>query len=407
MLGVLDGVRVIDLGDESAALAGKILGDLGADVVKVEPPGGDHRGRRGPFLGGQAHPERSLAWLALHTSKRGVTLDPGVEAGRDLFRRLVGTSDVLLESGPPGRLDALDIGFEALRSEHPRLVWCSVTPFGADGPYAAYRGGDLVAVAMGGNASVTGDPDRPPVRCTLPTAYYHAGPEAVLGIVMALIGREDSGRGQRVDVSLQECQLQTLLAGAGQYPLHGRVPRRSGARLGRTREIWQAADGWVTFGLRGGATRIRNLVATVEWMDECGEAPPWLRDYDWKSFRHLELSDADIARFENAFGAFFLTQSMRELYAEALKRRILLAPCNDAREILEHQQLRERELFVTLEYPELGASIEHPDFFARMQPRAMHVRRRAPRIAEHNAEIYAELGLGPVELARLAAEGVV
>jgi crotonobetainyl-CoA:carnitine CoA-transferase CaiB-like acyl-CoA transferase len=407
MLGVLDGVRVIDLGDESAALAGKILGDLGADVLKVEPPGGDRRARRGPYLGGVEDPECSLAWLALHTSKRGVTLDVEVEPGRELFRRLVGTSDVVLESGPPGRLDALGVGFEALRRRSPGLVWCSVTPFGSHGPRAHWRGGDLVAVAMGGNASVTGDPDRPPVRCTLPTAYYHAAPEAALGILMALLAREDSGRGQRVDVSLQECQLQTLLSGAAQHPLHGRVPRRSGARLGRTREIWQAADGWVTFGLRGGRARIRNLIATVEWMDECGQAEPWLRDYDWASFRHQDLSAAEIERFEAAFAAFFRSRSMRDLYGEALRRRILLAPCNDAREIVEHEQLRDRELFVTLEYPELGASIEHPDFFARMEPRPMHVRRPAPRIGEHNAELYAELGLDAAAQARLAAEGAV
>ncbi len=404
---MLSGHRVLDLCDESGALAGKLLAELGADVIRIEPPGGDRASRRGPYLHDQPGPERSLAWLALQTSKRGVTLDLEQPQGASLFRRLAAGADVVLETARRGALEAIGLGSDALRAEHPRLVWCSITPFGRTGPRADWLAGDLVVVAMGGNLGVTGDPDRPPVRCSMPTAYYHAAPEAALGVAMALLAREDSGRGQGVDVSLQECQLQTLLSGAGQFARSGRAPGRAGGRLGRTREIWAAADGWVTFGLRGGAARIPNLVATVAYMDECGLAPDWLRDYDWAQFNHNELSDPEIARFEQAFGAFFRTRSMRELYEQALARRILLAPCNDAREIVEHPQLRERKLFVTLEYPELGASIEHPDFFARIEPRPARVRGRAPRIGEHNAEVYAELGIGADALEALAGEGVV
>ncbi|NNL66501.1 MAG: CoA transferase, partial [Myxococcales bacterium] len=260
---MLTGVRVLDLGDESGFLAGKLLGDLGADVVKLEPPGGDRRGRRAPYLGGRAEPERSLAWLALNTSKRGITLDLEADAGRALFHRLVARFDVVLETAAPGALAARGIGFEDCRAAHPRLVWCSLTPFGSDGPRAGWRGGDLVAVAMGGNLALTGHPDRPPVRCSMPMAYYHAGPEAALGIVMALHAREDSGRGQHVDVSLQETQLQSLLSAPGQHALAPRAMKRTGGRLGRTREIWAARDGWVSFGLRGGPARVPNLVATV------------------------------------------------------------------------------------------------------------------------------------------------
>jgi crotonobetainyl-CoA:carnitine CoA-transferase CaiB-like acyl-CoA transferase len=404
---VLSGHRVLDLCDESGALAGKLLADLGADVIRIEPPGGDLVSRRGPYLRDQPGPERSLAWLALQTSKRGITLDLEQPQGASLLRRLAAGADVVLETARPGALDAIGLGADALRAEHPPLVWCSITPFGRTGPRADWLAGDLVVVAMGGNLGVTGDPDRPPVRCSMPTAYYHAAPEAALGVVMALLGREDTGRGQVVDVSLQECQLQTLLSGAGQFARSARPPGRASGRLGRTREIWPAADGWVTFGLRGGAARIPNLVATVAYMDECGMAPDWLRDYDWARFNHNELSDAEIGRFEEAFGAFFRTRSMRELYEQALARRILLAPCNDAREIVEHPQLRERKLFVTLEYPELGAAIEHPDFFARIEPRPARVRGRAPRIGEHNAEVYAEFGIGADALEALAAEGVV
>jgi len=407
VIGPLDGIRVLDASDESGALAGKILGDLGADVVHVEPPGGDLRSRRGPYLGDEPDPERSLAWLALHTSQRGITLDVQRPAGRELWAQLVARADVVLETARPGALDRDGLGFEAARARNPGLVWCSITPFGSSGPRADWLGSDLIIVAMGGNASMTGDPDRPPVRCTMPTAYYHAGAEAALGVLMALIAREDSGRGRHVDVSLQECQLQTLLGGAGQYARHRQPGKRTGGKLGRTREIWPARDGWVTFGLRGGPARIKNLVATVQYMDECGMAPDWLKAYDWSSYNPNEIDDAEIARLEDAFGRFFAGRTMRELYHEALARRILLAPCNDAREILEHDQLRDRKLFVTLDYPELGASIEHPDFFARISPRGVALRRRAPRIGEHNAEVYGELGVSDADIERLAEEGVL
>jgi len=404
---LLSGLRVLDLSDETGFLAGKVLGDLGADVVKIEPPGGDRAGRRSPYLHGRADPERSLAWLALNTSKRGITLDLAAARGRALFRRLAREADVVLETAPPGALEAAGIGWDDLRAEAPRLVWCSLTPFGRTGPRAAWRAHDLVVVALGGNLHATGDPDRPPVRCSMPTSYYHAAPEAALGVVMALHAREDTGRGQLVDVSLHETQLQTLLSAPGQHARAPRPRRRVGARMGRTREIWAARDGWVSFGLRGGAARIRNLEATVAWMDTCGPCPDWLRDYDWKGYSHMTVSDEEIARLEEAFGAFFAGRTMRELYEGALERRILLAPCNDAREILEHPQLRSRDFFVTIEYPELGAAIEHPAFFARTDDRAVRLRRRAPRVGEHNAEVYGELGLDAADLDKLAADGVV
>ena len=296
--------------------------------------------------------------------------------------------------------------FEALRAECPGLVYCAITPFGQTGPYASFRGHDLVAVAMGGNMHLTGHPDRPPVRCSMPTAYYHAAPEAALGVVMALYAREDNGRGQLVDLSLQETQLQSLLSFPAQLALHGRPTRRMGEQVGGLREIWRAKDGYVSFGLRGGPTRVRNLIASVAYMEECGMAPDWLRDYAWDTYNHNTLSREQIGLLEEAFGAFFRTRTMRELYEQALERRILLAPCNDAKEIVEHRQLRDRELFTAIDYPELGASIEHPDFFARAGE-AIRIRRRAPRLGEHNAEVFGELGLGAADLATLASEGVV
>ena len=405
---MLDGIRILDLSEEPGFLAGKILGDLGADVVKLEPPGGDRFGRRGPHLGEKEDPERSLRWLALNTSKRGITLALGTPRGRELFEQLAARADVVLETAARGAMEAHGLGWETLHALHPRLIWCSLTPFGRTGPYARFRAHDLVVVAMGGNAALTGDPDRAPVRCTLPTSYYAACPEAAAGIAMALLARERSGRGQLVDVSMQECQLATLVTGPGQANLGPAFQRRrTGARIGSTREIFRAKDGDVSFGLRGGAARIPNLEATVAWMAEEGLAPAWLRELDWKTYNHNLLSAEEIARLEAAFSSFFATKTRRELFEQALARRVMLAPCNDAREILEQPQLRARELFTTLEYPELGARIEHPDFFAKASGGRIGIRRRAPRIGEHNAEVYGELGLAAGELAALARGGVM
>jgi benzylsuccinate CoA-transferase BbsE subunit len=404
---VLSGFRILDLSDERGHLAGRILGDLGADVVKLEPPGGDPLRRRGPWLGGVEDPERSLPWLAGNASKRGVTLYARSPRGRTLFSRLVASADVLLESFEPGTLEEWGLGWEILHAENPSLVQCSITPFGRSGPRAAWRAHDLVIVAAGGNASMTGDPDRPPVRCSMPTSALHAAPEAALGVVMALFAREESGRGQLVDVSMQECQVGTLLGGPGMAEQRGQVGRRAGARLGRTREIWPTADGFVTFGLRGGPARVRNLIAMVEYMGECDMAPEWLRDQDWSAYRPDQLSDAEIARLEEAFGAFFRSRTMGELYEEALRRRILLAPCNDPKAILEHPQLRARGLFAEVEHPALGAKLELPDFFARTEDRSIRIRRPAPRLGEHNAEVYGALGVEAEDLATLREEGVI
>jgi crotonobetainyl-CoA:carnitine CoA-transferase CaiB-like acyl-CoA transferase len=404
---MLDGIRVLDLSDERGFLAGKILGDLGADVVKIEPPGGDPVRRRGPFLGGIEDPERSLAFLALNTSKRGITLDLTAPPGRELFAQLLHKADAVLETAAPGAMDQDGIGWKSQAELHPRLVWCSLTPFGQSGPYASWSGHDLVIVALGGNASATGDPDRPPLRCSMPTSAIHACPEAALGIAMALHARNRTGRGQQVDVSMHECQLQSLLSFPGQVAAGLKLPTRPGPRIGRTREIWPTKDGYITFGLRGGRPRIENLIAMVAYMDECGRAPAWMKTHDWQSYNHNLLSDAEIARLEQGFGDFFRTKTMRELYAQALARKILLAPCNDAKEIFEHRQLRDRGLFATIDYPELGATIEHPVFFAKSTEHQLRVRRRAPRIGEHNREIYSELGVAPSELAQLAANGVI
>ena len=409
--GNLEGLRVLDLAGEPGLIAGRLLGDLGADVVAVEPPGGHLLRRRGPFQGGRADPERSLAWLAQSTSKRGITLDLDKPRGRELFLTLAERADAVIETREPGGLDALGIGYAMLRTRNPRIVVCSITAYGQNGPWADRRGSDLTALATGGNLFPTGDPDRAPIRASLPTSYAHAGIEAAIGVVFAWIARDAHGTGQHVDVSLQEVMMMPNMSNPAQFPItkHRGGRMGPGYRVGKVfqPEIWSCRDGFVSFALRGGPARIPGLIAMVDYMREDGEPPPCLADRDWKTYNHNLLSQAEVDEMKAAFTAFFATKTKAELYQAALDRKLMLAPVNDPPAVLASAQLAARDFFVEIEYEHLEAKLRHPGPVAKMKPEGARVRRRAPRIGEHNREIYGEIGLGEDELAALAREGVI
>jgi crotonobetainyl-CoA:carnitine CoA-transferase CaiB-like acyl-CoA transferase len=407
----LQGFRILDLAEEPGFLAGRLLGDLGADVVKVEPPGGHAMRRRPPFWNGVEDSERSLGWLAQNTGKRGITLDLEKPRGRELLLRLCERADAVLETARPGSLDALGIGYRAMAERNPRIVVCSITPFGQQGPRRDWRASDLTALATGGNLFPTGDPDRAPVRSTLPTSYFHAGIEAALAITFALYGRDGIGRGQHIDVSLQEAMLMPNMSTPAQFPITGFKGGRNGPgyRVGRMfqPEIWRCRDGFVSFALRGGAARIPGLVAIVRYMDEHGMAPPCLKDRDWKSYNHNLLTQEEVNAMQAAFSAFFATKTKGELYRAALERKLMLAPINDAAAILASEQLAAREFFADIDYPHLGGMLRHPGAVAKFTPRGSRPIRGAPRIGEHNREILAEIGLDDAQIAILRADGVV
>ncbi|MDO8670564.1 MAG: CoA transferase, partial [Dehalococcoidia bacterium] len=170
--GALSPYRVLELPGEASLLGGKIMADLGADVIKIEPPGGDASRSIGPFYHDETHPEKSLYWFALNTNKRSITLNLQSSEGRDLFRRLGRTADFVVESFSPGQMDKLGIGFSALHEMNPRLILASITPFGQTGPYAGYKGSDIVAWAMGGYMYLCGESERAPLRISLPPQAY-------------------------------------------------------------------------------------------------------------------------------------------------------------------------------------------------------------------------------------------
>ena len=177
--GMLSTYRVLDLTDEKGLLCGKLMGDLGADVIKIERPGGDAARQLCPFYHDEPDPEKSLFWFALNTSKRGITLDIETLDGQGIFRRLVEDADFVIESFPPGYLDKLGLGYSDLEKINPKVIMVSIAPFGHTGPYKDWKTSDIVAWAMGGQMAPCGEPDRPPYKVSYHSqAYLNAGLDA-------------------------------------------------------------------------------------------------------------------------------------------------------------------------------------------------------------------------------------
>ncbi|HSS08385.1 MAG TPA: CoA transferase, partial [Acidimicrobiales bacterium] len=331
---LLAGTRVVDFTGEPGVLAGRILADLGAEVVRVEGPGGDPMRSVAPF-----GPDGESVPFSLWNAGKASVLVHGPDDPQ-LTRLLAGADVVLTTPGWPGAIDVDP-------SRAPGAVWVKVTPFGCAGPRAAWRATDLGVMAASGNMYSTGDSDRPPVRCTEPSGYAHAGPEAALAALTGLA----SGRAQVVDVSMQEAVQVANMGAAGRFARNGFRGRRSGATTGRTREIWPCADGFVSFGLRGGKARVANLQTITRLVDEAGLATPALTERDWSTYNHNDVSDDELRAIEQPIASYFLTRSMAELYEMACRTNLMLAPANSPKELYESAQLAARGFFDELGRP--------------------------------------------------------
>lgn len=391
--------RVLDLTDEKGWLCGKILGDLGADVIKIEKPGGDAGRNTGPFYHDIPDPQKSLDWFAFNTSKRGITLDIETGEGRELFKGLAKTADFIIESFPPGHMEKLGLGYAAISKINPAIIMTSITPFGQTGPHKDYKSCDLVALAMSGMMYLTGDPDRAPLRIQPPQTYLMAGGQAAVGSLIAHYRRQLTGEGQHVDVSIREGLILATLQTVAFWHLR-RVnlrrsgPRRAGLSAGAVvRQTWPCKDGWITFLTQGGKGMVSSNQALADWINEAGMSDDYLRSMDWNKFDMATSTQAMHDSLEKPIGRFFLAHTRAELYEGARKRDILLAPINTPGDILADIQLKSRAFWMEVEHPELGDKIIYPGGFARMSLAPCRIRRRAPLTGEHNREIYEELAL--------------
>ena len=410
--GMLSPYRVLDLTDEKGLLCGKILGDLGADVIKIERPGGDAARGIGPFYHDEPHPERSLFWFALNTSKRGVTLNLASEDGRAIFRRLVKNADFVLESFAPGHLEGLSIGYPDLERINPGIIVVSITPFGQTGPYRDYKASDIVAWAMGGELAPHGDADRPPIHFSHHSqAYLHAGTDGAQGALTALFHRSITGAGQQVDVSIQESVAQCLEHIISNWDLREAIPDRSeevrpGANH-RTTQIWPCKDGWVSWS-HGGRALISPSLPLIKWMQSEGYTNGFIDMFDWSRPDFARISQEEMDRIDEPTSRFFMAHTKAELLEGAVKYNIMLYPVATTADIMENPQLEAREFWVEVDHPELGETITYPGAFVHSSAAPPRIRRRAPLIGEHNREIYEnELGITSDRLVALKEAGVV
>jgi crotonobetainyl-CoA:carnitine CoA-transferase CaiB-like acyl-CoA transferase len=416
MSTVLAPYRVVDLTSERGMLAGRILADLGADVIKVELPEGDPVRRVGPYLPGRTSSEASLRWIAWNINKRGVVLDWRTAEGRSALVQLVQRADIVLESAPPGKLAAYGLGYHELAKVNPRLIYVSITPFGQDGPRAGWKATDLTLQALGGMAFVTGDEDRPPLRISAPQAWLHASAHAAAMALLALRERRRSGLGQWVDVAALPAVVWTTMNITG-FPTMmgvGVVQRRTGGYLQlageRYRVIYPCKDGYVHLLIAGGISG-PSTTRFVQWMRAEGMASQAICAEDWYTFTARlfsgEVTRETLRSYEAEIESFLKTKTKAELFERALAEGFTLAPINDIADIVHDRHLSVREYWQEIPESAGGYPFPLPGPFARFSATPIRYRRPAPRLGEHTAEVLAEVAASasPPGQARLPTTG--
>ena len=378
-------LRVVELGDVPAAYAGRLLADLGADVIKVEPPGGAPERRLPPFAGGVEDLERSLTSLHANTNKRSLVLDLSAEGDRDVFTKLLLSADVFVEATPLGRLESWGYTDAWLEENCPALVTVSMTPFGRTGPYRHYKSSDAITNGAGGFLYGQGDDQRGP--CTAPShsAYQVAGCVAATLAVAGVRHRRRSGAGQRLDVSLQEALTFTNSSSIARYTLENRMGRRPGARTygGSVTNIYRCKDGRYVHFTANLPHMWREF--TQNWMTGTVLSEPQWEDMAYRDARSDEAS-AVAAEFISGFTA-------DEFVAEAQRRHLSAAPLNTVGEFVEGEQLAARRWLQEIEHPVIGR-YRAPGFPMRLSGTPMRVRRPAPLLDQHRQEVLDELEQG-------------
>jgi crotonobetainyl-CoA:carnitine CoA-transferase CaiB-like acyl-CoA transferase len=401
--GALEGLRVVELASEHAALAGKMLADLGADVIVVEPPGGHHSRTYGPFADDVEDPEHSLWWWYYNTSKRSVVLDLTSDDGAGRFRRLVAAADIVLEGEAPGALAALGHDQAELRAEHERLVWVSVTPFGSAGTRAHEPATDLTLLAGGGPAWSCGYDDHslPPVRGGGNQAFHIASTWALMGALTAVLARDVTGHGQHVDVSMHAaCNVTTEMATYGYLAAHETVLRQTGRHAMSTISMptqMRCADGrYVTTGFPPRSQR--DFESLVDWLAQLGfrdEFPETMLlelAIERGGVSIAEMATDDLAR--DIFGAgrealCFIAERIpaHDFFVGGQTRGLACGVVAAPEEAFETEHVKARGFQVEVEQEQIGRPVRYPGAPFLMPASPWRISRRAPLVGEHDAEI--------------------
>ncbi len=395
--GALAGVKVVDLTHHIAGpYATKLLADFGADVLKVERPGGDPARRLPPFFHDEPDAEKSLPFLYLNTNKRSVTLNLKAETGRGILLDLLADADALVENFAPGVMASLGLDEDALRAHNPRLVVASVSNFGQTGPWRDYRATDMVEYALGGLMYIFGAYDREPLKHALHQAQFKAGTNLASATLMALYHQRLTGEGQRVDVSIQESIASALRDVTNNYTYTGAVRRRQPNHTGDLTRLRAVSDGYVLPN--------PGIGASLDWQI--------LVDF-------LEAPQLDDPRFDNAsvrlenaealgdiLDEIFATKRKQEIFYAAHEKRFIYGVIDSPEETVDNPQIQARGYYVPVEHPHLG-EITFPGAPFLMSDSPWQANAAAPRLGEHNAAVLGKLGYGAQDLAYLRASEVI
>jgi benzylsuccinate CoA-transferase BbsE subunit len=397
--GALAGLRVLDLSTHRAHLCARLLADMGADVIKVEPPTGDDGRRIGPFYNDLPHHDRSLFFWFYNLNKRSLTLDLSRPRGLELALALARSADVMIESFAPGEIAKLGLGWEQLHRANPALILLSIAPFGQTGPWRDFEADDTVITALSGMLYVNGSPGRPPVRPLGLQAYHSSAYYGAIAAMTALLARDFSGEGQWIDLSMQEATASAVEHVAGSYFGQNQVePRRGTLHWSRFFRVGKCRDGYIMHCTLGDWTSL------LEWVNGDGKAqdlvePQWNEVmYRAQNAEHLfDVLDEWVKDY-NRDELIERAQLLRQPYAIVRRPEALL----------DDDQLDARGFFAEVEHPELGRSFLYPGAPYLFNGTPWRVYRRPPLLGEHTGEILRhELQIDPDEMAALRAEGVI
>ncbi len=393
---LLSGYRVLDLSSSMGAFCGKLLRDLGMEVIKVEPPGGDGGRFEAPFAKGHRPPEGSLRFAYLNAGKRSITLNITHQRGRTILLDLVAQSDIVLETFAPGLMAQHGLGYEKFLERNNKLILVSLTGFGQDGPYAHFKAPDIVGNAMGGLLYISGDPTMTPCNPPETQSYYYASLFASYGAMLGLWQRETRGIGAWIDASVQ-ASMALHEHVAFNFSAEGRVMRRAGSQHQHNApaNLFQCRNGWISLFV----TQNHWPMLLKVWKDH----PPDLDDPKWIN-SNLRRANAE---YINAQVTSFTAQFLKEDLAEMLQKHgIPGLPVNSPADFMQDPHIRARGFFGSVTHPVLGTFHQPgPSFLVdgrRGEPAP------GPLLGQHNREVYCgELGMGADDLATLEAKGVI
>jgi crotonobetainyl-CoA:carnitine CoA-transferase CaiB-like acyl-CoA transferase len=388
----LSDLRVVELGDAKGQWAAKLLGDLGADVIKVEPPDGCPERRIGPFFEDTPHPDRSLAFWHANTSKRSVTIDLESEAGRAMLRQLVPTADVVIESYAPGYLRSLALDYESLRALKPDLIMCSVTSFGQTGPWRDYVGSDLLHLAAGGQMAICGydeeeHPGAPPLALGGGQAWFMGGHYAAIAIMSAIHQRDTTGVGQYLDVSIHEACALTTEGHVPRYLSHHEISERNRRYRSIDREQFRCRDGTYLNSQWSSEMTPDHLAVLAYWMDDYGCAGDLLDD----QYQDQAVITASTNHIAELLAHFFEKIDAEEAFRGAQERGFAFGPVRTVEDNLVDEHWADRGFFVSVLHPELEREFVYPGAYALFSATPWAMSRRPPTLGEHTAEV-----LGPL-----------